>query len=415
MKLTRRHVLKASAASWLLAGMPRARGQAGGKKKAPRYFVTVFLRGGIDAVYTTDPKTKNDVAANVDVPYDVNAIVDGPIQLGPHFRPLQKFASQMAILRGVQVSTANHETGAYQVLRMRTDVMPNMPSLFDILGQHREGQPLASVALGKLSSFEHSPDALIAPTGDSGDGETSLDAVDQLSDEDVDILAEAFKKHLTRFPSALSAKGERTKEHVAQTAAFFDKMKGVKRFKPVDWGMGKNNDAARAGEDLQRTLWFLENDLTRGVFTKIQFDWDSHYRNVDKQTSATGDFTKIFSKFLDGLHERKNAFGSLAEQTVVVCGSELGRFPVINGNLGKDHFPEAQYLLMGPNINVGNAFVPTGKHMEGQKINLKTGKADDNGERLVLDDLGATLMHAAGLNPTLYGYNGRLLPFLVKA
>src|SRR3979409_984045 len=109
MKLTRRQVMTASAASFLLAGLPRARGQTDVKRKAPRYFVTVFLRGGIDAVYTTDPKTKKDVEANVDVPYDVGSIVDGgPIQFGPHFRPFQKWASKMAVLRGVQVSTANH-------------------------------------------------------------------------------------------------------------------------------------------------------------------------------------------------------------------------------------------------------------------------------------------------------------------
>src|SRR5581483_5302373 len=156
--------------------------------KPPRYFVTIFLRGGIDAVYTTDPKTAKDVDARVDVPYTVDGIVDaGTLQLGPHFRPLAKYASEMCILRGVQVATANHESGAYQIMRMRTAVQPNMPSLHDIIGSHREDQPLASVTMGKLASFEFTPGGIIAPTADPNDqAVTSLDAVDELSDEEAE-------------------------------------------------------------------------------------------------------------------------------------------------------------------------------------------------------------------------------------
>src|SRR5689334_8407167 len=104
---TRRRMMQLAVATGLMAGVPRVRAQAAARA-APRYFVNIFLRGGIDAVTTTDPKTRAQVLPNIDVPYGANEIVDaGGLQFGPHFRPLQKWAGKMAILRNVAVNTAN--------------------------------------------------------------------------------------------------------------------------------------------------------------------------------------------------------------------------------------------------------------------------------------------------------------------
>jgi hypothetical protein len=413
---TRRQFVAASAASWLCAGLPRAhakgRGNAG---NGPRYFVTLFLRGGIDAVYTLDPKRKGEVEDRVDVPYEGNDIVDaGEIQFGPHFEPLKKWAPKMAIVRGVQVKTANHESGAYQMVRMRTSVTTTMPSLYDVIGQTRDEQPLGSVLLGECSTFEHSPGALAAPTGTEG-GKTALDMLDGLAEEDIAVLAKVYKQHLQRVPKwQASSEAERTRDYLSQLAAFFERMKGVKRFAPEEWNKSEGK-TKRYGEDLQRTLWFLENDLARGVCVKLFFDWDSHYRNADKQKSSNQSFTKILNKFLKELHERKNEHGTLADQTLVVIASELGRFPVINGNLGKDHWPETSLMFVGPHVKQGTVWVPTGKFMEGLPVSLTTGKPGDPGaDHLVLDDVGTTLVHMAGLDPALFGYRGRRLQFLER-
>jgi uncharacterized protein (DUF1501 family) len=397
------------------AGVPWA-APAGARRNpivGPRYVVVLFLRGGMDGVYTTDPKTRAEVAAKVDVPYNANEIVDaGGLQFGPHYAKMKRWAGKMAVLHGVQVRTANHESGAMQMLRMKTAVTANMPGILDVIGQERE-QPLASVTMGTTSSLEHSPGGFGGPTADSEN--TIVDALDDLKQEDLDVLARTYRRHLERSPRwATSAAAVRTRDHLEQAAALFEKLKTTKPFAAENWA-GRDG----LGRDLQRTLWFLENDLTRGVFVKVFFDWDSHYNNARKQTSANLGFVEVIDRFFEELQQRRNAGGTLADQTMLVIGSELGRFPLLNTNLGKDHFPETTLTFLGPNINTadgkGARFVPTGRMMEGLKVSLKTGQPDKNGTEIFLDDVGATMLHAVGMNPALYGYRGRRLTFLERA
>jgi hypothetical protein len=413
MLWTRRRWIQTAALGLAGATLPSVALARRDKLTGPRYVVVLFLRGGMDGVYTTDPKTRADVAAKVDVPYNANEIVDaGGLQFGPHYAKMKRWAGKMAVVHGVQVRTANHESGALQMLRMKTAVSPNMPAILDVIGQERE-QPLASVTMGTTSSLEHSPGGFGGPTADSEN--TIVDALDDLKPEDLDILVRSYRRHLERVPRwATTPAAARTRDHLEQAAALFEKLKTTRPFTTENW-------SGRSGlsRDLQRTLWFLENDLTRGVFVKVFFDWDSHYNNAKKQTSANTGFVDVIDRFFDELHKRKNAFGSLADQTLLVIGSELGRFPLLNTNLGKDHFPETTLTFMGPNINTndgkGARFVPTGKMMEGLKVSLKTGQPDANGTEVFLDDVGATMLHAVGMNPALYGYRGRRLTFLERA
>jgi hypothetical protein len=413
MPWTRRRWLKTAALGALGAGLSTTALARREKIVGPRYVVVMFLRGGMDSVYTTDPKSRADVAAKVDVPYGANEIVDaGGLQFGPHYAKMKRWAGKMAVVHGVQVRTANHESGALQMLRMKTAVTANMPSILDVIGQERE-QPLASVTMGTTSSLEHSPGNFGGPTADSEN--TIVDSLDDLSPEDLDILARSYRRHLERVPRwATSTSAGQTRDHLEQAAALFEKLKTTKPF-ALDKGWSGRSGLAR---DLQRTLWLLENDLTRGVFVKVFFDWDSHYNNARKQTSANQGFVDVADRFFEELHTRKNALGTLADQTLLVIGSELGRFPLLNTNLGKDHFPETHLTFMGPGIQTndgkGARFVPTGKMMEGLKVSLKTGQPDKNGTEVFLDDVGATMLHAVGMNPLLYGYRGRRLSFLER-
>src|SRR5262249_4311460 len=53
---------------------------------SPRYVVILYLDGGIDPILTINPKTKDQVAGEVDAPNEPGEIVEaGAIRLGAHF------------------------------------------------------------------------------------------------------------------------------------------------------------------------------------------------------------------------------------------------------------------------------------------------------------------------------------------
>ena len=131
-------------ASWLssprrLEALPAPRSRTDG----PRYFLSIYLSGGIDAVASTDPKLREEVESWVDIPYPASSIVEaGALRLGPNLAPLAPFASRLTLVNGVGLHTANHQTGAEQFLRMRTGTRPQMPSLFELLGRGKDTQAI---------------------------------------------------------------------------------------------------------------------------------------------------------------------------------------------------------------------------------------------------------------------------------
>lgn len=416
---TRRDALRAGMASWLLAGLSgapltRAARASDPGRAGPRYVVVLFLRGGMDAIYTTDPKERAEVDPRVDIPYAPDEITEAGAHLfGPHFLPLARHANKLALVKGLQVRTANHESGALQMLRLRTAVTYTMPSILEIVGSRRDGQPLANVTLGDVSSLEYSPASLVASTADTD--KSLFDAIDAVDPGDFELLEQVFAAHVQaveRWPSG--AERARTEEHLDQVRALFGRLGQVPRFQSQRWGSFKADYPM--SQDLQRTLWLLENDLTRCVYVKLYMPWDSHYDNARKQSLSNTNFVAVFGQFLTELAQRRNAHGALADNTLIVAGSELGRFPILNGNDGKDHFPETTVMWSGPGVAAGASFGQTGPMMEGSPISLKTGRpTDTGGVSLALDDIGTTLLHMTGFDPELYGYRGNRLRFLEQA
>jgi hypothetical protein len=167
-------------------------------------------------------------------------------------------------------------------------------------------------------------------------------------------------------------------------------------------------------ESFDRALWLIENDLCCGVVLDLGLlGWDSHINNESKQREMNWYFARFFDEYLTKLHSRSNGFGVLAQRTVTVVGSELGRFPHQNDMFGKDHFPQTSFLLAGPGIRAGHTFGRTGRRMEGLPIAYTDGNAVQAGRVPLLDDLGSTLLHLAELVPERYGYSGRVCDFLL--
>lgn len=408
--------------AWL-AGAGLGLPGCGGKRRAapvtpeptrPRYWVLMLLSGGHDSLYTTDPKTPADVDSIVTLPSDNKIATAGELRLGPHFAPLARWGSQLSILNGIQVRTVNHETGQKQFFHLKTNIVETMPGVLDLIATRRAGQPLGVAYVNLSSRFMHTP--AYFGTADQfyfGKGDV-FEQVARAKPDELAALAKVLR--IQAGDIGRNAPGHREAEQTAvylkEVADFFEHAAKVPPLVPTE----RTTDyaAQTMAESLERALWLIENDLCSGVVLDLGLlGWDSHIRNEPRQAEMNGHFARFFDDYLTELGARKNRHGVLAQQTVTVVGSELGRFPRQNDMLGKDHMPQTSFLFAGPGLRAGRAFGQTGRRMEGLPIAYRDGTPAASGRVPILDDVGATLLHLAGMDPERYGYTGRVCDFLL--
>jgi hypothetical protein len=369
-----------------------------------RSVVVMLLHGGMDSIFVTDPRQKSEVEAWVDVPYPAGDVTEiGGLRLGPHAKALAPVAPRLAFLNGVDVGVANHEKGVLNFHRMRRDGHSRLPRLVDIVGAHREDQAVGVVSLGDGHTFGVTSSFL-------GPSPLSWDELDHVSPDELNRMAEALRASR----QSLRALGVGSQEVASEAAldegiAFFERLAITPKLTTSEQDRWKRR--------FDRILWLLENDLTRCCYFAAKKLWDTHELNTEGQTSMNLSFFGPFAKFLDDLAKRRTRRGTtLADETVVLVGSELGRYPGLNSFKGKDHFPQTSFVLAGAGVQTGGRgamFGATGRRMEAVNVSPTTGRPGPSARPLVLDDVGVTLLRAAGIDPSPYGYDGRPLEFLV--
>ena len=95
--------------------------------------------------------------------------------------------------------------------------------------------------------------------------------------------------------------------------------------------------------DLGQHMLVARNMLEAGVrFVNVtSYGWDSHGDNFNAHCSMVPKFDRAFAAMIEDL-----AASGLLANTLVVALSEFGRTPRINGQAGRDHWPEAWSLAM---------------------------------------------------------------------
>jgi len=112
--------------------------------------------------------------------------------------------------------------------------------------------------------------------------------------------------------------------------------------------------------------------------------WDSHHDNFESHRELVPDFDHVLSVLLADLKDR-----GLLESTLVFVLSEFGRTPVINKDVGRDHFAAAWSVAMaGAGIRGGTIYGQTDPD----------GKTVKDGE-VTASDLAATMYQAVGIDP----------------
>lgn len=380
----------------------------------PRFYLQIIPIGGMDAVYTADPKTLKEVDKGIDVPYAANAIVDsGGLRLGPSFRALAKWSSRLAIVNTFRQNSANHQSGLAHITRCKSHTTTTMPTLFDILGARRRDEAVGAVSLGAEFASGSSPLYLGEPGRYFyGDAAGVFEHLDRADPDDLRTAARVLKAQAEALGRhRLSAAEKSTADNLLASATLFERAAGAPRFQHVVW---EHPFQLRfpSDVDFQRAVWLMENRLARCITVCVgKMHFDTHVINAE-QADISAYLAFLLDKLFVELDDHQVDGRPLAEQTVVVIGSEIGRFPRLNVAAGKDHFPQSPFLLYGAPFKTGAMYGATDREMISLPVSLTTGRPDSGGHLLQIDDLGTSLLALDGADPEAYGYSGSRLRFL---
>jgi hypothetical protein len=134
---------------------------------------------------------------------------------------------------------------------------------------------------------------------------------------------------------------------------------------------------------VERGVAFVEVTLNNAP--NAQIGWDTHAQNFEvvKQLSAILD--PAWATLIEDLQQR-----GLLETTLIVWMGEFGRTPQINGNQGRDHFPDAwSTVLCGGGVKGGSVYGKTSP--DGTTVT-------DN--PVTVPNFLATVARAVGVDPT---------------
>ena len=127
--------------------------------------------------------------------------------------------------------------------------------------------------------------------------------------------------------------------------------------------------------------------------------WDTHAGNHMQAWHFDALFEQL-ALHLDDIGERPGSNGgSLLDEVTIVVMSEMGRFPKLNFQDGKDHWTYTSAMLLGAGVRGGQAIGGYDEHCMGRRVDLASGESTDLGKDLGPKELGATLLALADIDP----------------
>ena len=364
------------------AGAGAGAGSGSGKAKA---VILLYMNGGPSHIDTWDPKTGKVAGPAKSIKTNVPGVM-----ISEHMPRLASMTNKLAIVRGMTSKEGNHQRAQYL---LRTGYSPNPtvahPSLAawvaKRLGEPSSGLP-SSVSLGGPSlgagffGVQYGPFVVQTP-GQMPQNVGYGPGVD-------DARFEARKRLLDGLDGSFAAQtGDVKIEGRRQLYAKADRLMHASALKAFD--ASEEPEAVRASygdTPFGRGCLTAARLVAAGVrFVEVTLDgWDTHQDVFGRTKKLMGALDPAMSGLLEDLQRR-----GLAESTLVVWMGDFGRTPTINGNDGRDHFPNAwSAVLAGGGIRGG----------------VVHGETDAQGAKVVKDavtvpNLLATVATTLGLDP----------------
>ena len=403
----RRRFLELAAGSFLGVSTSNSFGAAGGKTEiAPlaspaKQLIYLYMEGGMSHLDTFDLKTGHE---NQGSTRPINTNVDG-IRISSHLPNLAKHADKLCIVNSLTSTAGDHEKGNYFMhtsYQQRATIRhPGLGAWHHKLKGKLNPTLPASVFVGRESRFhgsggffepEFEPLAINEPQSGLKYARALVEKtrferrLDLANDIDAEFLKRYHSKPIRAY-GHMYADAVRLMDSPDLEAFNIHKedAKTKERYGTEPFGQGCL---------LARRL--VERDVRT---VEVSFGgWDTHQNNF----TALPELCHTMDQAVAALLHDLERIGKLND-TVVVLTTEFGRTPLINQNVGRDHYPQAFTSVLA-----GGGF----------KSGYVHGKTSEGAEEVVegsmtIPDFNASIAYALGIPVDQVMYSPTVRPFTV--
>ncbi|MDD9935725.1 MAG: DUF1501 domain-containing protein [Myxococcales bacterium] len=406
--LSRRQMLKASAATLACASLPGgwapARAQS---SSAARKLIVVLNNGGWDPTYALDPKPGSSI---VDTP-------EGEIrQFGNHAvltnatRPavddfFTRYGDITAVVNGLQVRSFVHTDCIKRILTgSPSETTPDLGAItaFELgrelpvpylaLGGQARGGPLAAIT-GRTGTTNQLA-ALIDPAAGYPRPGGVLPEIGLVpSDGEQALVREYLDASAARLQATRGARGY-NRRRVEDFMSSLQRAEQLRAFARTS-SVGERDYT----QDLQIQIPLAVRALGEGLSctTLLQTDdWDTHDDNSEQDMLHQGLFASLIT-LVESLEQAQ-----LLDETMVLVISEMGRTPRLNNDGGKDHWPVTSAMLLGAGVGGNRTLGGTSDSFDALSVDLATGETASDGNQLQAANFVAGVLEAQGVDPAAY-------------
>jgi Protein of unknown function (DUF1501) len=415
LEYSRRQWLRLAAAGLAVSApagwMKALADQTANSPQRKRACILLWMNGGPSQIDTFDLKPGHVNGG----PFKAIATTVPGLRISEHLPKLATVADKLALVRSMSTKEGDHSRATYY---LRTGYAPQgqvqYPSLGSLVAKELGDEESELPGFVSIGAFRFFSQAAYGPGFLGHDyaplivGETSYnqnnDSVDsRLKVKDLDSPAGIDRR---RADARLGLVGGLNDAFIdghpglppmAHRTAYERAVKlmrsdGVKAFKLDDEparvrdAYGRNafgQGCLLARRLVERGVPFVEVTLS-GVDGNAGIGWDTHQQNFEMVKQLSGALDSGWATLMTDLAAR-----GLLDTTTVVWMGEFGRTPKINGQAGRDHFPNAWTAVLGGGGIKG-----------GQAIGRTSPDGNTVADRPVsVPDFIATVCHALGIDP----------------
>ena len=387
----RRRFLELAAGSFLGVSTNSLFSAAGDKsvvaprEKPAKQLIYLYMAGGMSHIDTFDLKTGHE---NQGSTKPINTNIDG-IRVSSHLPSLAKHADKLCVINSLTSTTGDHEKGNYFMhtsYQQRATIRhPGLGAWNQKLNGKLNPTMPGSVFIGKESRFhgsggffepEFGPLAISDPKSGLKHAHSSLRGdrlqrrIDLAKDLDVEFLERYHSKPIRAYGD-MYADAVRLMESSDLAAFSINKEDKKTRQRYGDDPFGQGCLLARR---------LIESNVRT---VEVSFSgWDTHTNNFTSMPLLCQTMDQAVGALLEDLESN----GKL-DDTVVVLTTEFGRTPIVNRNIGRDHYPQAfTSVLAGGGFKGGYVY---GKTSEGAEEVVE--------KPITIPDFNATIAYALGI------------------